>query len=67
MKLVLVLFIFFFVINWENTGEFCFVSGGRRLKKAAQTVNVLLARGTSGTSRFSTDYDPSISVSRRKV
>ena len=67
MKLVLVLFIFFFVINWENTGEFYFVSGSRRLQKAAQTVNVLSARGTSGISRFSIDYDPSISVSRRNV
>ena len=55
------------MINQENTGEFYFVSGGRRLQKAAQTVNVLLARGTSGISRFSTDYDPSISVSRRNV
>ena len=48
----LLLFIYLFLINLKPTGEFSLVSEGRRLQKAAQTVNSLSARGTSGIGRF---------------
>lgn len=48
MKLVVVVS----MIRWKHTGEFYFVSGGSRLHKAAQTINILSARGTSGIGRF---------------